>query len=568
MTRLEQLRSQRLVRHFTHSFLDNDLIAAGGEPHQLFVTAFSLLAGLGFTLSVLFTFRYSIALDGRPLAVLQQAHISDNLLVLLITMSVTALLTVIAWDGLLPSRRDAIILSPFPIRASAIFRARLFATLLFFTITFLALVFFPLLTLPICETTSSHFSELVRRAATHLLCVSAAASFMFFSVILLQAILLALLPYGRFLQLSSLLQILWLLAAFALFFLTPNPVDAARHHLHWALWLPPYWFLDLWQSAAGGIWPFPFHTAFLALPAALLSVAGALVIYAATYRHALRKAVEGLPLSPNGPGLLHRAFAFTLNSAFLRDIRQRAIFWFAARTLSRHRTHRLLLSLYFGLALCWILSGVSSAFSTGFVQLALQPDPFTCTIPLTITAALLIGMRVLFSLPVELRANWLFRIAAPPSDLAVTFAARKLLVIVAVLPMALAPFPLYAFSWGLPKALAHTWFFALESAILLEYLMHRFRKIPFTCSWLPGQGNLKVTLGAYFIQFGATMSILGALETTALTRTSPKPFIGFSLFLLLVLAILAWRRRSASSEPWSIIFDEKPIFAANPLHLS
>ncbi|MBI4893056.1 MAG: hypothetical protein HY821_20705 [Acidobacteria bacterium] len=566
MTRLEQLRSQRLIRHFTHSFLDNDLIAAGGEPHQLFVTTLALLAGLGFTLSVLFAFRY--ASIGIPLSVLRQAHISDNLLVLLITMSVTALLTVIAWDGLLPSRRDAMVLSPFPIRPAAIFRARLFATLLFFAVTFSALVFLPLLALPLCETTSASFSDLARRAAAHLFCVSAAAAFMFFSVILLQAILLAVLPYGRFLQISSLLQILWLLAAFALFFLTPNPIVAVRHNLHWALWLPPYWFLDLWQSLAGGIWPFPFHTAFLALPAAALSVLGALSIYAASYRRALRKAVEGLPLSHHGPSLLLRAFTTSLNATLLRDLRQRAIFWFAARTLFRHRNHRLLLSLYLGLALCWILSSISSVISAGPAKFTLHPAPFTCTIPLTISAALLIGMRVLFSLPVELRANWIFRTSAPPSDLTVTFAARKLLVIVAILPMALAPLPLYALSWGLPKALGHTWFFALESAILLQYLMHRFRKIPFTCSWLPGQGNLRVTLGVYFIQFGAAMTLLGALETAALTRTSPQPFIGVSLFLLLVLAILAWRRRSASSEPWSIIFDEQPTFAANPLHLS
>jgi hypothetical protein len=39
----------------------------------------------------------------------------------------------------------------------------------------------------------------------------------------------------------------------------------------------------------------------------------------------------------------------------------RAAFWFAARTLSRHRGHRLLLGLYIGLALAcalWSLSGV------------------------------------------------------------------------------------------------------------------------------------------------------------------------------------------------------------------
>lgn len=568
MTRLHQIRSQRLLRHFFHSFFDNEIIAPAGEAHQTFVSAAALLGGLGFTLSLIFALRYGIGLTGASAAYRQWAAVSDNLIVVLLTMALMGLLTVLAWDSLLPTRRDAHILSAFPLRPSAIFRARLFATLLFFALTLTALAILPLLALPICQTPAGDWTQLARRFAAQLTAVCASAAFVFFSALLLQALLLALLPYARFLQFSSLLQILYLLSSFALFFLTPNPADAVRARLHWALYLPPYWFLDLWQSLAGGFWPFPRHTAALALPAAASVVTLSLALFAALYSRALRKAVEGLPLSPSGPSFFTRALAAALDNTFLRDPRQRAVFWFAVRTLFRHRNHRLLLALYFSLGLAWVLAGVSSAFSTGFSRLTLAPDPVTCTIPLSIAAILLIGMRALFSLPVEPRANWLFRTTAPLSDPAIPRAVRKLLIAIGVVPMALAPFPLYFAAWGPRAALAHSLLFLLECAILLEFVTWRFTKIPFTCSWLPGQANLKVKLGVYFIEFGAAMSFLGSLESFALTRPTLSAFVKLSLFLFAILAWRVWRRRAAAREPWVFTFEEQPALAVNSLRLS
>lgn len=568
MNRLEQIRAQRLLRHFFHSFFDNEIISPAGEAHQAFVSAAALLGGLGFVLMLTFGFRYGLALYGAPQATREWAAVSDNLFIVLVTMAVMGLLTVIAWDSLLPSRRDAHILSAFPLRPASIFRARLGATLLFFFLTLAALALLPLLTLPVCQTPAGDWAGLARRFFAQLTAVSASAAFVFFSALLAQALLLALLPYARFVQFSAFLQILYLLASFALFFLTPNPADAARARLNWVLHLPPYWFLDLWQSLAGGIWPFPRHTASLALPAAGAVVALSLTLFAALYGRALRKAVEGLPLSPSGPSPAMRAFSAALNSTLLRDTRQRAVFWFSARTLFRHRNHRLLLALYFSLGLAWVLAGVSSAWSTGFSKLALKPDTLTCTTPLSIATLLLIGMRALFSLPVELRANWLFRTTAPLSDPAILTASRKLLIAVGVLPMALAPFPLYYAAWGPRAALMHTVFFLLECAILLEFLTYRFSKIPFTCSWLPGQANLKVKLGVYFIEVGATMSFLGALESTALTRSSPAFFWKACLFLAAILIWRVWCRRSAAREPWAFTFEEQPPLAVNSLRLS
>lgn len=177
-------------------------------------------------------------------------------------------------------------------------------------------------------------------------------------------------------------------------------------------------------------------------------------------------------------------------------------------------------------------------------------------------------MRALFSLPVELRANWLFRMTTPAQDPSIPRAVRKLLLAVAVVPMALAPFPLYFAAWGPRAAFAHTALFLLECAILLEFLTYRFSKIPFTCSWLPGQANLKAKLGVYFIEFGASMSFLGALESYALTRPTLSAFIKLCVFLSAILAWRIWRHCAAAREPWAFTFEEQPPLAVNSLRLS
>jgi len=569
MTRLEQLRSQRLLRHFVHGFFDNELIAGAGEVHQIFVTVISLLGGLGFTLSFLFVWKYNSQAFGKITAAERQwAGLSDNLLMILLVMSLMGLLTVIAWDGLFPTRRDAHVLGALPLQPGAIFRSKLVATLIFFFLTLTALTIFPGFVLPLAHWAGGAWHELARLFFAQALAVTAAASFVFFGAAALQGILLAVLPYARYLQASSFLQIVWLLASFALFFLTPNAASAARLHMDWVVYLPPYWFLGLWQSLSGGLWIYGSTPALFAASFVTVVVSLALILLALLYRRALRKAVEGLPLSPSGPGLLVRGFQSLLNATFLRDARQRAVFWFAARTLARHRSHRLLLAVYIGIGLAWVLNGVSTVLTTGLGKRMLVPDSVTCTIPFDFAVVLLAGMRVLFTLPVELRANWLFRTTAPERDAILARASRKLMLCVGILPMAILPLPLYVMAWGWPAALAHTWIYFLETAILLEYFLLRFHKIPFTCSWLPDKANLKVKLGVYFIVFGAASTMLGSIEAHILSKQRWGNLRTFSIFLLIMLAWRLWRRHDASQEPWSFTFEEKPEFGVQALDLT
>lgn len=565
MTRLEQLRFQRLTRHFVHNFFDNELLAPAGEASKVFVAAFALLGALGFTLSLLYALKYTYVLFGAKPEVRAWAGASDNLLMVLLTMSLMGLLVALTWDGMLPSRRDGHILGALPVKHGEIFRARLLATVLVFTLVLGAFAVFPGLVLPCAQSNGGDWLGLGRRFLAQLVSVVAAGGFVFFGAIALQSLLMAILPYPVFLRVSNAVQLAVLVSSFALLFLTPGIETAHRLGWNWVVYLPPYWFLGVWQILGQGLWPYGPGPLLAAL-AATAPVAGlSILLTALLHGRAMKKAVEGTPLAPRGPGLPQRALAAFLNALLLRDPRVRAVFWFAFRTLMRYPSHRLLLAIYFGLGLSWVLAGLSSMLTSGAAMRALQPSAALCTIPADLAAMLLIGMRVLFGMPVEVKANWMARISAPESGEFAAQAARKLMVMAGILPMAAAPLPFMAAAWGWQAAAIHLWLYLLETALLLELLMGRFHKFPFACSWLPGQANLKVKLGMYFILFAATSSFLGSLEAHVLTKHSAATLISMSIVLGGWLAWLLWRRRGEESP--RLRFDEQPEFGICALQL-
>ncbi len=116
--------------------------------------------------------------------------------------------------------------------------------------------------------------------------------------------------------------------------------------------------------------------------------------------------------------LLNRFLGRTL----LRDPREAAVFRFAWRTILRHRNSRLMLAMFGGMALCWTLFSLAEAMRHGAANDA-APSALLLSIPLDFSFLLLLGMRVMFGMPVELPASWAFRIA--PLEWASPLSARR-----------------------------------------------------------------------------------------------------------------------------------------------
>jgi hypothetical protein len=275
--------------------------------------------------------------------------------------------------------------------------------------------------------------------AGYWLAMAAAGAFVCCGMLALQGLAAQLLPYRYFLRVSSFLQLAAFFAILSAWFLRPPGAVP---------WLPSSWFFGLEQELSGRA---PFHPLAPRALGALAGVSGvAAITFGLAYGRSIRKIIEQPDILPAGrprrsPRLIH---------AILRRPIDRAIVLFTARTIARSRQHRLFLAAYAGIGLAVafayardLLYGPSEAYER---QLGTHWDQLN--VPLLMGGLVLlcfavVGTRAIFSLPIELRANWVFWLTAVQAPSAYFRALRKALFAVTVLPVWLAGAAAYFLIW-------------------------------------------------------------------------------------------------------------------------
>lgn len=565
-----QRRFHSLARLFTHRLIDSEMLASNAEPHRTLVAAVALLGGLGFTLTLVLVLRFMFLIGGLPADSRNLAVWSDQLLLLLIGVTVTGLLASFAWNSIFPSRRDAFILGALPVPQRTLTGARLYSLALYLGVLMFALHALPLLVAPLLsQLGGASLVGVLRAYAAHAVTVTMLGLCVFASAILAQSLLLLVLPWRIFERVSPLVQIAVLLASFATLFVHPGVHEVQGAARHWTHLLPPFWFLDLWHAISGGERLFAEHTrnplAQWAVIATAVSVFGALGGVYFGLPRAMRKAVEGLQPRQTGPSAFSRLSGRFIDRVMLRDPRERAVFWFAAWTVVRHRGHRLLLCVYGGLALSATLLSVSSLiYGRGRWS---EPSGEVIGAMFFLSLLMIAGMRAIYSLPVEVNANWVFQFAAGQDARPLTGGARKLIRVAGLAPLALLA-PALMMLWGnRPAAVALTWVVLIALAFS-EYLMKDFNKIPFACAWLPGEANTQVNLGIWFISLSAGVAFFSSVGSFLVLRAEPA-----NILTWFGIASAAWlypvfnRWREASSR-LPVIYEPRPKIDVSPIQLN
>ena len=109
--------------------------------------------------------------------------------------------------------------------------------------------------------------------------------------------------------------------------------------------------------------------------------------------------------------------------------------------------------------------------------------------------------------------------------------------------------------WGWPLALKHALYCLLLCLLLMEGLLLRFFKIPFTCSYLPGKANLKVMWPFYWAGFSLYAFATAALE--AWLWRAPGRFAVLVCVAVAALAALVARRRWLARRGFQFIYEEQ-----------
>lgn len=565
----ERSQFRRLLRSFSDRFVDNELLSAEGDPRQTLVNALALIGAFSVTLCLCYRYKYAMMFGNASAAVRDAVSWGDKEFLISLAMAVTGFVSIVTWDGLFPDRRDCLTLHALPIRNRTIFAAKLTAALLLFAAVALALnaptsILFPWLSLG----DHAAFGDLAANVAAHVTATFAASAFAFFSLLAVQGLLVSMLSFRHYKWISGWVQLGALFTILSAFFLMPDiahpaPLADPRNHLAVRL-LPPFWFLGLYQEMLGSSLPVVHELAGMARAGLAAAAALALAAYRFGYDRYVRKTIEEADAISAGRTRRAGPLARALDRFVVRNPVERAVFHFAARTMARNRRHRLLLAIYAGAGLAYVLNSVGWIFR-GQTDRVYRLDPTISAVPLVLSFFVLLGMRVLFTMPVELNANWIFRLTENGRPAEYLSGARKLMVAVGIAPLALGTFPIYGLLWGWGYAARHLLMVVLILLLVLEYLMRGFPKIPFTCSFLPGKANLKATIGIYAATFVFFAFLVTSIEL-ALLRAGAGYWIGAGV-IALVLVYRAWRRNAWERRLKGFVYEERPDWALASLDL-
>jgi hypothetical protein len=558
----EMSQFRELARHFFSRFFDNDLVALGesaGDTRATVVNILAMLAAPGMLLPFLFLSKY-VKLQDAPMYIRDLASLGEKEFFICFSMTVMGLVTVIEWEMLFPDRRDYANLAPLPIRLRTMFGAKIAALLAFLAIFSTAINAFSPLMFPAVVTQKGALIGVAGFARCHILSILAANAFVFFLCVAVQGILMNVLGYRLFRRVSPYVQFALVGLLILMFLLSGRIVSELRPQAAVnpaAVYVfPPLWFLGLYQTQLGWTNPVFRDLAASARMAAGWTTAGALALYLISYKRHVSRSLESAGEFSTVPSALEKFATHVLDRLVVRDGLQQAAFYFIWKTLTRSRPHKLLFAAYVAAGCALVFEILAVLVARGGDSWMYRPIPELLPAPLILVFFVLCGMRHVFAVPAELRANWVFQVADRGQGRRCLAGVRKAMILLGVVPLFAVLLPLHILFWGWRAGALHILFGTVLALLLVDVLLAGFEKFPFTCSYLPGKANLKVSWPLYLFGFTTYISASVTLEYWMLQR--PFRFVWLAAVAAAVqLALAIYRWRVAGHEV-ALVFDDQP----------
>ena len=494
------------------------------------------------------------------------ATIPDEYFFIVLSMAVTGAAALWRWDALFLDRRDYTNIVPLPISLRRIFLGNLTAIFLLAGVLTLDVNAGSFMLFPVAVTGGQNsLGVFLRFGFGHALTVVLASAWSFFVVFAVAGLLLTLLPYSTFRRISLYARFLMALAFLALLasgFAVPTYLaQLTQFDQRAALALPPVWFVGicetLWGNGADPSYAGMAQSAWLALAGTLLVAA---LSYTLSFRRSFVRIPEVAAIGPVPRTQLRLLPAKFVHRVLLRDPPQRACFHFITRTVLRSEAHLQIAAAFAAMGLVLgaqaLVSALQPHANTTLHGLALlrKPSEDVLAIPYVLAFFVIIGMRLAFEVPSDLRANWVFAMWIDPANLRTRAVARKILLAFSLAPL----LPLCLVSswllWGAETAVLHTVVFAACVWTLIELVLVRFRKIPFTCTYPPFQSSSALTFVAGFFGFVFFTIYLPEMELWALSDAW-RTVLFVPLLGVVLIGIQQYRKQMLDMDK-HLIFEE------------
>jgi hypothetical protein len=545
-----------LTRHFFNAFFDLGFLTDEGtlSLERALLGSSAVALGIGLLLVRIFIGKYAV-LAGGPLEAYRQAVAADHAFLMALPMWVVASAVVAVGHALFPDETDFRVLMAEPVSRATIFGAKLSALLLFVGLfavgSHAALAPLSLLTMA----GPAGGGPVVARMAAFAVSTTIASLCAALSAIALHGLLVLLVPRSHQLTAAAAVRsgLVWLLVLSLLFIARlPGMARAFASDAWWLWWTPPAWFVGLerWLLGDGTMRSLAFEAVAVTAAAGLVAVGAYAILYRRFDRTMLTPAA-----SPDAWARRNRGAP----SARRWSVR-RAIGTFTSITLQRSMLHQGIVVAFGAAAAGLVVNGliVSGLPRRGGGNWILLWAPFA----LMFIASP--AVRLSLSVPLELRANWIFRTtehADTRSDV-IAAAVRTVFALGVLLPMAVL-LPLQWLAFGSSTAalagveLAVGW-------LLVEILMRGWRRIPFTCSYVPGKGFVPHMFVRGVVAFLVFTNVGARLLQLCTEVPSALPLV---LALICVPAVFLFVRRRRQRFPLGLAFEDELPSEINPLRL-
>jgi hypothetical protein len=560
---------RELTRLFFGRFVENDLITLEGDTRAALAGIFALLAAPGLFLPFFEFVHFSSApLCFMPQAARDLVAIGDKVLHIGLAMTVLGIISVIEWDAMLPDLRDSAVLRPLPIRLGMLFSAKVAALAGFFILFTATLSGLSSVLFPMAVATDSSAGMLARYILAHAITVLAANAFIFLAMLAVQGVLMGVLGWSRYRRWAPYAQSLLIAGLIILFFV--SLASALRIHPSRPLpavaqWLPPVWFLGLYQQIVGYSAPVFDLLAGRALSALVLASAVAGCSYLLSYRRSVAGAMESADVVMAPPARLKNAAWAWFDRLALSGAAERASFHFVRDTVMRSRSHRVMVASFAGVGLAVVFQGLAGIIAAGNKSFWQSPTGPLMPAALILPVFLLTGLRYAYTVPAELRANWVFQVSGHMEPRELMSGVRKATAALGLIPVLALLLPVHGLLWSWRAAALHVTYAGVVGWLLMETLLVGLGKLPFTCSYVPGKANLKASwplyLGGYLLYVG----VFSALEL--LIVAVPGLFWAFAAGAAAWLVLLEYQRRREFAGEYRLEFNERAAPAVQTLGL-
>jgi len=544
-----------LTRHFFRALFDFGVFTQEGADAfvRVIIGLVALLISLGLLLVYMYAKKYAAlfaAATGEPYA---QALLADMTLAIALPMWIVALVTVLVSHSLFPDETDFRVLMPLPIGQRLVFGAKLLALALFaglFTLT--GHVAITPLVMRISAGRWAIDAPLLGVIAFWIASVTASV-FALLAIVAMNGLLIAWTPQRHVHALTAAVRSAMLGALVLLLpFVTALPTQSLElaQHSRLLLLAPPAWFMGVERVLLGHRDAYFLQLAQLAAVGLASVVVIALGSYATLYRRFDRVMLHSFGVSRRRARRC--VVAENPAGAAVRD--------FTAATLRRSALHQ---GVVIGLSACGVALAMNTLLRSGMVTWLRGFDVShreilgaITWIPFPLIGVLGIAARASLALPIEPKANWVFRMTERDAFRVdqLHAAERMITLFAALIPVALT-LPIQWIVAG-PRAIVASAMTAGFGFLWVEALLRDWRRIPFTCSYMPGKHTVAQSVLTGLSLFLIVSTIGSAIETASLRGPSSTPVLVI-VAVLSVVALALRRRRRRKWREMPLVFDDE-----------